>query len=268
MVSRAASRRPVGPVMTRAICHFDNAYWLPDVAIHGYSRPHQHRRATPPFAASAGRRARWRSRTSSTRSRAGSAGSARRAPGQLLRHRRAGRPRRNVTPYGQLVEDNVIHELVAELEASSGYRARREDDRRVQRRQRGAQARPRPHAGEVRHLVQPRPPQPGRRAGARLRRRLGAGEPRRHRDGPGPQHQGRAGRRARARHRLRARCASQRHRHAQGRQHLGHRRLDRQRPERQGRAGRGAADPRAPGRLRRRALRRCRRRRALRRRHA
>jgi len=26
-----------GPVMTRAICHFDNAYWLPDVAIHGYS---------------------------------------------------------------------------------------------------------------------------------------------------------------------------------------------------------------------------------------
>ena len=23
--------------MTRAICHFDNAYWLPDVAIHGYS---------------------------------------------------------------------------------------------------------------------------------------------------------------------------------------------------------------------------------------
>ncbi|NBS98506.1 MAG: xanthine dehydrogenase molybdopterin binding subunit, partial [Betaproteobacteria bacterium] len=24
------------PVMTRAICHFDNAYWLPEVAIHGY----------------------------------------------------------------------------------------------------------------------------------------------------------------------------------------------------------------------------------------
>ena len=22
--------------MTRAICHFDNAYWLPEVAIHGY----------------------------------------------------------------------------------------------------------------------------------------------------------------------------------------------------------------------------------------
>ena len=24
------------PVMTRALCHFDNAYWLPDVAMHGY----------------------------------------------------------------------------------------------------------------------------------------------------------------------------------------------------------------------------------------
>ena len=26
-----------GPVMTRALCHFDNAYWLPHVAMHGYS---------------------------------------------------------------------------------------------------------------------------------------------------------------------------------------------------------------------------------------
>ena len=47
--------------------------------------------------------------------------------------------------------------------------------------------------------------------------------------------------------------ALQRHRHQQGRQHLGHRRLDRQRPERQGRAGRGAADPRAAGRAGRRS---------------
>ena len=26
-----------GPVLTRALCHFDNAYWLPHVAMHGYS---------------------------------------------------------------------------------------------------------------------------------------------------------------------------------------------------------------------------------------
>ena len=54
---------------------------------------------------------------------------------------------------------------------------------------------------------------------------------------------------------LRAR-ARHRDRHAEGRQHLGHRGVDRRRPERQGGAGRGAPDPRAPGRLRRRALRR------------
>ena len=36
-----------------------------------------------------------------------------------------GRGERNVTPYGQTVEDNVIHELLDELEASSEYRARR-----------------------------------------------------------------------------------------------------------------------------------------------
>ena len=98
--------------------------------------------------------------------------------------------------------------------------------------------------------------QPGRRAGARLHRRLDAGEPRRHRDGPGPEHQGGAGRRARTRRAASTRVRVHRHRHAEGRQHLGHRGIDRQRPERQGGAGRGAADPRAAGRLRRGAPRR------------
>ncbi|MCK4710155.1 MAG: molybdopterin-dependent oxidoreductase, partial [Gammaproteobacteria bacterium] len=36
-----------------------------------------------------------------------------------------GKTENNVTPYGQLVEDNVIHELVDELESSSNYRSRR-----------------------------------------------------------------------------------------------------------------------------------------------
>ena len=32
-----------GPVMTRALCHFDNAYWLPHVwPLHGYSREDEH----------------------------------------------------------------------------------------------------------------------------------------------------------------------------------------------------------------------------------
>ncbi len=36
-----------------------------------------------------------------------------------------GKGERNVTPYGQTVEDNVIHELIDELVASSEYQARR-----------------------------------------------------------------------------------------------------------------------------------------------
>jgi xanthine dehydrogenase large subunit len=31
-----------GPVMTRALCHFDNAYWLPHVALHGYCGEDEH----------------------------------------------------------------------------------------------------------------------------------------------------------------------------------------------------------------------------------
>ncbi len=38
MVSNAGHSADLsGPVMTRALCHFDNAYWLPHVALHGYS---------------------------------------------------------------------------------------------------------------------------------------------------------------------------------------------------------------------------------------
>ncbi|WP_397475448.1 xanthine dehydrogenase molybdopterin binding subunit [Pusillimonas sp.] len=41
-----------------------------------------------------------------------------------------GRDERNVTPYDMVVEDNVIHELVDQLEVSSEYRRRREEIRR------------------------------------------------------------------------------------------------------------------------------------------
>ncbi|GAO26933.1 xanthine dehydrogenase molybdopterin binding subunit [Alicycliphilus sp. B1] len=37
MVSRAGHSADLSaPVMTRALCHFDNAYWLPEVAMHGF----------------------------------------------------------------------------------------------------------------------------------------------------------------------------------------------------------------------------------------
>jgi xanthine dehydrogenase large subunit len=121
MVSRAGHSADLSaPVMTRALCHFDNAYWLPDVAIHGYSA---------------------KTNTQSNTAFRGFGGPqgaiaieyildsiARRLGKDPLDVRRAnfyGVDERNVTPYGQTVEDNQIAPLVAQLEARSGYRARR-----------------------------------------------------------------------------------------------------------------------------------------------
>jgi xanthine dehydrogenase large subunit len=109
-----------GPVMTRALCHFDNAYWLPHVAVHGYSA---------------------RTNTQSNTAFRGFGGPqgaiaveylidsiARRIgedPLEVRRRNFYGQDSRNVTPYGQTIEDNVIAELVDELEHSSDYRGRR-----------------------------------------------------------------------------------------------------------------------------------------------
>ena len=121
MISNAGHSADLsGPVMTRAVCHFDNAYWLPDVAIHGYSA---------------------KTNTQSNTAFRGFGGPqgaiaiefildavARRLGKDPLDVRRAnyyGQGERNVTPYRQRVEDNVIHELTDELVASSDYAARR-----------------------------------------------------------------------------------------------------------------------------------------------
>ncbi len=123
LVSRAGHSADLSaPVMTRAICHVDNAYWLPDVSLHGHCA---------------------RTNTQSNTAFRGFGGPqgaivteyildsiARRLGLDPLDVRRAnfyGTDSRNVTPYGQRVSDNVIHELVRELEATSGYRARRLD---------------------------------------------------------------------------------------------------------------------------------------------
>ncbi|MFT3819661.1 MAG: xanthine dehydrogenase molybdopterin binding subunit [Rubrivivax sp.] len=119
MVSRAGHSADLSaPVMTRALCHFDNAYWLPEVAMHGYS---------------------GRTNTQSNTAFRGFGG----PQGAIaIEHivdavaRRLGRDALDVrrlnfygqgqsTPYGQPVLDNPIHALVARLEAGSDYRARR-----------------------------------------------------------------------------------------------------------------------------------------------
>jgi xanthine dehydrogenase large subunit len=112
-----------GPVMTRALCHFDNAYWLPHVAIHGYS---------------------CRTNTQSNTAFRGFGGPqgaiaiemlldsvARRCGLDALAVRQANfygsaeSGGRNLTPYGQPVEDNIAPELTAQLVATSGYARRR-----------------------------------------------------------------------------------------------------------------------------------------------
>ncbi|MDE2400858.1 MAG: xanthine dehydrogenase molybdopterin binding subunit [Burkholderiales bacterium] len=122
MVSRAGFSADLSPpVMTRALCHFDNAYWLPDVAMHGYCA---------------------RTNTQSNTAFRGFGGPqgalavemiidsvARRLGLDALDVRLAnlyGVDERNVTPYGQTVEDNILRPLIDELVASSDYRSRRQ----------------------------------------------------------------------------------------------------------------------------------------------
>jgi len=108
------------PVMTRAICHFDNAYWLPQVAMHGYCA---------------------RTNTQSNTAFRGFGGPqgaiaiefildsiARRLGKDPLDVRRAnyyGVTSNHVTPYLQTVEDNILEPLTAQLVKSSRYRERR-----------------------------------------------------------------------------------------------------------------------------------------------
>ena len=131
MVSRAGHSADLSaPVMTRALCHFDNAYWLPEVAMHGYSGKTntQSNTAFRGFGGPQGAIAIEYILDSVARRLGRDPLDVRRAnfygpsPGQDSA-RPAGE--RNVTPYLQTVRDNVVHELVAELETSSDYRARR-----------------------------------------------------------------------------------------------------------------------------------------------
>ncbi len=124
LVSRAGHSADLsGPVMTRALCHVDNTYWLPAVAAHGYSARTntQSNTAFRGFGGPQGALVTERILDSI----------ARRLDRDPLDVRRAnfydrdGSAGRNLTPYGQEVEDNVIHELVAQLESTSDYRSRR-----------------------------------------------------------------------------------------------------------------------------------------------
>jgi xanthine dehydrogenase large subunit len=122
MVSNAGHSADLsGPVMTRALCHFDNAYWLPNVALHGYSAK-TNTQSNTAFRGFGGPQGAFAAEVLLD-------SIARELKLDALEVRKAnfyGRTSNNVTPYGQLVKDNIIHELVAELERTSGYAKRRE----------------------------------------------------------------------------------------------------------------------------------------------
>jgi xanthine dehydrogenase large subunit len=128
MVSRAGYSADLsGPVATRAVCHFDNAYYLSDVDIRALcgKTNTQSNTAFRGFGGPQGAIAIEYLIDDIARELG-------RDPLDIRKINFYGRndaEGRNVTPYGQKVEDNVIHELVAELEAGSAYRARREATR-------------------------------------------------------------------------------------------------------------------------------------------
>ncbi len=125
MTSRAGFSTDLSPpVATRAICHFDNAYFLSDVDIRAFCA---------------------RTNTQSNTAFRGFGGPqgaiaieymidniARELGEDPLAVRKLNfyrKHERNTAPYGQVIEDNVIEDLVAELEDSSEYLSRRAEIR-------------------------------------------------------------------------------------------------------------------------------------------
>ncbi|MDO9235088.1 MAG: xanthine dehydrogenase molybdopterin binding subunit [Aquabacterium sp.] len=121
MISRAGFSADLSaPVMTRALCHFDNAYYLPAASLQGYCA---------------------RTNTQSNTAFRGFGGPqgalaievildtiARKTGQDPLDVRLInlyGTTDRNTTPYGQVVEQNVLRPLIDQLVQSSDYRARR-----------------------------------------------------------------------------------------------------------------------------------------------
>lgn len=125
MVSRAGYSADLsGPVATRAVCHFDNTYYLSDVDIRAAcgKTNTQSNTAFRGFGGPQGAIAMEYVLDEIARNLGRDALDVR----KLNFYGRSGDgTERNVTPYGQVIVDNVIHELVDELEATSEYRARR-----------------------------------------------------------------------------------------------------------------------------------------------
>ena len=110
-----------GPVTDRALFHADNAYWYP--AVRARSEPlYTNTVSNTAFRGFGGPQGmmaceRWVEDIAYALGK---------DPLDIRKANFYGTETDNVTPYHQVVEDNIIHRVVEELEASSDYRARRE----------------------------------------------------------------------------------------------------------------------------------------------
>ncbi len=108
-------------VASRAVCHFDNAYYIPAADVHAMCGK-THTQSNTAFRGFGGPQGALLTEVVIERI-------ARQLGKDALDVRQAnfyGIDTRNVTPYGQKLEGNLIEPLVGELVGSSGYRARRE----------------------------------------------------------------------------------------------------------------------------------------------
>jgi xanthine dehydrogenase large subunit len=112
------------PVMTRALCHFDNTYWLSDVDMHGFCAA-TNTQSNTAFRGFGGPQGAFAIEIIID-------GIARRLGLDPLDVRRANfygtpahNPSHNVTPYGQTVDDNIIAPLVEQLTQRANYAQRR-----------------------------------------------------------------------------------------------------------------------------------------------
>ncbi|HQR11503.1 MAG TPA: xanthine dehydrogenase molybdopterin binding subunit [Casimicrobiaceae bacterium] len=109
-----------GPINDRAVFHADNAYWLPNVALHSY-RCRTHTVSDTAFRGFGGPQGMFAIEMVIDEV----ARALGRDPLDVRCANFYGTSENNVAPYGMTIEDNIAPELVAKLEATSRYRERR-----------------------------------------------------------------------------------------------------------------------------------------------
>jgi xanthine dehydrogenase large subunit len=173
-----------GPVLTRALCHFDNAYWLPHVQLHGFAAK-TNTQSNTAFRGFGGPQGALAVELLMDRI-ARELGTRPAGVRRPTTTRRGPRPR----PTASRSRTSSCTDLIQAWKRAATTAARRAEVDGLQRRspvlKKGLALTPVKFgiSFNVVHLNQ------AGSAGAHLHRRFGAGEPRRHRDGPGPEHQG------------------------------------------------------------------------------